>query len=200
MSSISSVAPASTSTSTPPPTLKTIVTVVAHGHGAGPMDLTGLTMHQSPVDGGGGGVSTHKGSGSPGPIANNPIIEAFQNFLKGAEQGGGAYLAQKAMKALWGQYGSSIMSALGQAGKNFVDFLNSAIDEAGQWLTDPASGAKTSQTQTPASSTLTAADKALALNLVSSAQKAGVLPYLSSAVQAVYAGMQSAGSIVNTTA
>ncbi len=190
MSSISSVAPASTSTSTPP-TLKTIVTVVAHGHGGGPMDLTGLTMHQSPVDGGGGGVSTHKGSGSPGPIANNPIIkaaEAFTGFVAKAVTGGAL---AKIGADLWGKYGSGIMSALSRSGKAVIDFITS--------LSEDESAPRSAQAAQP-TTTLSQGDQTLLRNLMTSAKQAGVASLMPGAVKAVFTAMQSSGAIVDTTA
>ena len=190
MSSISSVAPASTSTSTPP-TLKTIVTVVAHGHGGGPMDLTGLTMHQSPVDGGGGGVSTHKGSGSPGPIANNPIIKAAEAFLGTLAKGIPAGIGAKIGSDLWGKYGSGVMSALQRSGSAVLNFINSLLEDE-----SAPRAAQATQTTT----TLSQGDQTLLRNLMTSAKQAGVASLMPGAVKAVFTAMQSSGAIVDTTA
>ena len=163
------------------------------------MDLTGLTMHQRPVDLYGG---ASKGP-QPGALANSPFVKYGKDFVKGGVEFLGGYATSKAiqgLQALWSQNGPALMSSLASGGQQFVNFLNSVIDELGQYMTDPASGARSTSAQNSASSTLTPAEKAFAQNLVTAAQKDGVLSALSGAVQAVYAGMQSAGSIVDTTA
>lgn len=139
----------------------------------------------------------------PPTLANNPFIKYGIDFIKGGVGALGAMATKKAVKglqALWGQYGSGLMSNLAYGGRQLANYINVLIDEFGQYMTDPASGARSTSAQTSASSTLTPAEKAFAQDLVTAAQKDGVLSALSGAVQAVYAGMQSAGSIVDTTA
>ena len=157
------------------------------------MDLTGLTMHQSPVDGYGGGVSAHKGSGSSGPIANNPIVKALEkayNWVNNQFKKNPAAVA--GVSYVMGKYGGPIMKILRTAGQAAINAMKN--DAGGDPPMPPIEGASRTPGSSISAGSLSAADQATINSLMQDAKAKGVASVVPGFFSIILSGISASGT------